>query len=194
LSYCLSNGPISDWSGGANAPGLFTANVHFAVRDVVDGTSNTIAMSEVKIGAQNSAKTDYSIVMSAGNLVNGTSTIFTNSAASIAAIDTYYSSCLTLYNGSPTLQNITGQHWSRGASQAGPFFNTLVTPNKGPGCDRDTSTTIVDLKPASSYHTGGVQAVMADGAVRFVSDNIDQGVFIAAGSRNGSEVQQINLD
>lgn len=40
---------------------------------------------------------------------------------------------------------------------------------------------------ARSYHLGGVGAVMADGAVRFVSNEITPQVWQAAGSRNGGE-------
>ncbi|MEX0688440.1 MAG: DUF1559 domain-containing protein [Pirellulales bacterium] len=38
-----------------------------------------------------------------------------------------------------------------------------------------------------SHHTGGVNAVLADGATRFVADQVDPIVWRAAGSRNGSE-------
>jgi prepilin-type N-terminal cleavage/methylation domain-containing protein/prepilin-type processing-associated H-X9-DG protein len=41
---------------------------------------------------------------------------------------------------------------------------------------------------ARSYHTGGVHVTMADGSVRFVSNNIDMTVFQNLGSRAGSEV------
>ena len=39
-----------------------------------------------------------------------------------------------------------------------------------------------------SYHVGGAQLSIADGAVRFVSENIDLGVLQALSSRNGGEV------
>lgn len=41
---------------------------------------------------------------------------------------------------------------------------------------------------ARSYHVGGVHALMADGAVRFISNNIDTTVFQNLGTRNGGEV------
>lgn len=41
---------------------------------------------------------------------------------------------------------------------------------------------------ARSYHPGGVNAVMADGATRFVSDGVDPVAWQAAGSRNGREL------
>jgi len=41
---------------------------------------------------------------------------------------------------------------------------------------------------ARSYHTGGVNAALGDGTVRFVRDGVDAAVYRAAGSRNGDEV------
>ena len=67
------------------------------------------------------------------------------------------------------------------------FLGTLVGPNAGPACDNDRSVTDLSIKEPSSYHTGGVQAVLCDGSVKFVSENIDQLVWIAAGSINGGE-------
>ena len=40
---------------------------------------------------------------------------------------------------------------------------------------------------ARSYHPTGVNVVLADGAVRFVNDQVDVAVWQAAGSRNGAE-------
>jgi prepilin-type N-terminal cleavage/methylation domain-containing protein/prepilin-type processing-associated H-X9-DG protein len=41
---------------------------------------------------------------------------------------------------------------------------------------------------ANSRHTGGVQILLCDGSVRFVSENIDLKVWRALGTRNGGEV------
>jgi prepilin-type processing-associated H-X9-DG protein len=43
------------------------------------------------------------------------------------------------------------------------------------------------LDAANSMHTGGVQLLMADGSVRFVSTNIGYVVWLAIGTRNGNE-------
>ena len=40
----------------------------------------------------------------------------------------------------------------------------------------------------SSYHVGGCHALLMDGAVRFISDNIDAGTQRSLGTRNGGEV------
>jgi prepilin-type processing-associated H-X9-DG protein len=42
--------------------------------------------------------------------------------------------------------------------------------------------------PPSSYHPGGVNAVMGDGAVRFVRENLDLALWRALGTVGGREV------
>jgi len=42
-----------------------------------------------------------------------------------------------------------------------------------------------------SFHTGGTNFLMADGAVKFVSENIDMGIYCATSSANGGEPKTI---
>jgi prepilin-type processing-associated H-X9-DG protein len=44
------------------------------------------------------------------------------------------------------------------------------------------------LNAASSYHVGGVQVALADGSVRFVSDNVDNETWARLGNRNDGQV------
>jgi len=44
----------------------------------------------------------------------------------------------------------------------------------------------------SSMHQGGTQLLMVDGSVKFVSENIDMGVYLAIASRNGGEVATLD--
>jgi prepilin-type N-terminal cleavage/methylation domain-containing protein len=193
-SYCLSLGPVSTWSL-ANTPGMFTYANCTRIGDVLDGTSNTIAMSEVRIGTNSLAK-DNSTRISTGagpaSTATGTSSTrnYSNTAANVAALRTYLNTCknlLATYTPAAS-DDEAGRNWAVGAFNMGPLFNTLGTPNWGPICDNDTSATDGDIKAASSYHTGGVQAVMSDGAVRFFSDSIDNGVWISLGTKNGGEI------
>jgi hypothetical protein len=41
---------------------------------------------------------------------------------------------------------------------------------------------------ARSEHTGGIQTVLCDGSVRFISDNIDLTLWRSLGTRAGGEV------
>jgi prepilin-type N-terminal cleavage/methylation domain-containing protein/prepilin-type processing-associated H-X9-DG protein len=45
--------------------------------------------------------------------------------------------------------------------------------------------------PWGSFHPGGANFVMGDGAVKYLSDDLDGLVFMAAASRNGDETEQL---
>jgi prepilin-type processing-associated H-X9-DG protein len=85
-------------------------------------------------------------------------------------------------------------------------FGGLTTnaPPNSPSCAWNSHDAQPGLYPPSSRHTGGVNAVMGDGSVRFISDTINvgnldatgtgltgpspYGVFGAMGTRTGGEV------
>ncbi|MDB5334967.1 MAG: hypothetical protein JWN70_586 [Planctomycetaceae bacterium] len=73
---------------------------------------------------------------------------------------------------------------------AGPGgeFQTINTPNTPPAISLVYSTSNNNQRAASSVHTGGVHATMADGSVKFFSNNINLGVWQALGSISGGEV------
>lgn len=94
-----------------------------------------------------------------------------------------------------------GGYW--GGGEGGGFgFTTQYPPNSTvsdmvyqcksttwPNAPCTSKTTYnTQLILARSYHTGGVHAAMADGAIRFISNNIDVNVFNNLGSRAGGEV------
>ncbi len=89
--------------------------------------------------------------------------------------------------------NPGGRPGMRGASWAwsfvgnGSVYSHTMNPNDK-AChsftgDWEGST----MMSASSAHTGGVHLLLADGAVKFVSTNIDYNTWLGAGSRNGNE-------
>lgn len=69
-------------------------------------------------------------------------------------------------------------------------YDHILPPNH-PGCYNGPEDFGIEqdlfLIPASSEHPGGVNSLLADGAVRFVSESIDGEVWQALGSRNGAE-------
>ncbi|MFO1065159.1 MAG: DUF1559 domain-containing protein [Pirellulales bacterium] len=142
---------------------------------LLDGTSNTVAMSERVWFTQ------------------GTSTAGTNShdirrfqALNMTNVTVNPSSCLTVqlgqyYVSGTALKTMFGSLWTDGQTER-IGFNTILGPNK-PACSVDGNTNADStgaILPASSYHTGGVNVTFFDGSVRFVSNSIDCGNTAAA--------------
>ncbi len=88
-------------------------------------------------------------------------------------------------------------------------FTTKLTPNSDqpdvvPSCDE--SIPVSDQRhciknkqdgniyaAARSRHTGGVNAVLCDGSVKFVSDSVDRDIWNAAATRAGNALREQNL-
>ena len=150
------------------------------LRDITDGTSNTLLYAEVcnGIGADPSNRDKRRDCYEAG------SQSFTTAAAARAAflaIDHKTAATLGGWNwrGYPWRE---GSIWRNG-------FNTLLPPNKP--CFRPNGEWWELVTPASSYHPGGVAACLADGSVRFVTESVDADVWTAAGTMAGGEVGQL---
>ena len=198
-SYGLSTGPGSNWNLSAQPPGFATLYTGSRTRDIIDGTSNTIAMSELRIGLNNgpypigNKREPYFRVVVGNRLQRTNNTagrVWNNSQAHRDLINAYYQTCLSMYDqgqGWDGSSDEQGRFWAAGRVYWGPWHTTLIGPNAGPSCDFDASVTDMDVKEPSSYHVGGVHCLLGDGAVKFVSENIDQGIWIGAGSTKGNE-------
>jgi len=191
-SYCASGGPMATWSAGRNTNGMFTLYWGRRMRDITDGTSNTIMYSEVKLGNNSNTRDDTWRVHTAGALTfsgTGHSRRGLADQATVDAVVAYYNSCAAqlVSGGGNGSNDQSGRAWASGRVFWGPWFNTLMTPNKGPHCDQDGSVTTMDLKTASSYHPGGVHVLLADGSTQFVSETIDHIVWIGAGTIKGGD-------
>lgn len=202
-SYSFSTGPASNWNMASQPVGFSTRWKGSKIRDITDGTSNTIAMAEAQIGLNSGSyaglplpRKNWYRVVTGSRLQRANNTggraWRSDIPAHITEINTYYQNCLATYdsgggwNGSSDEQ---GRFWASGRVFWGPWLTTLVGPNAGPSCDNDNSTTDMSVKEPSSYHTGIVQVVLGDGSVRGVSDSIDQGAWMSAGSIGGGEIQ-----
>jgi prepilin-type processing-associated H-X9-DG protein len=174
--------------------GMFTRESSVRIRDVRDGTSNTVMAAEVQVGRGDADRTAINHRNSAAGDLNtavGTSNArrFSASAANLAAIKTYHAACAAGAAASANgADDEAGRWWASGAVFRGPWFNTLMPPNTPFNCDNDVSVTDMRLKSASSYHTGGVQVLLADGSVRFTTENIDHGLWVGLGTPKGGEV------
>jgi len=138
--------------------------INFA--SVSDGTSNTMAVSEAIIGVQNSRRVGEAIAVD------------TSIIADTIPPDHPPSLCLQLVGPNRqftgTIQgpgSLPGWRWADGRNPY-TFFYPMLPPN-GPSCGRSGEDWC--LLTASSRHPGGVNVLVLDGAVKFISETIDAG-------------------
>ena len=159
----------------------------FPLVTILDGTSNTALFSEVK-----RATTLYN----AGSGIRDETTIIIATTTWNNTDGTTIPMCQT---GSPWVSSIkyTGNQYYRALGSNHIYTHTLPPNwNKKVGTGGVQKYNCADGASgftrwhlgASSYHTGGVNVCMADGSVRFVSDNINFPTWQAMGSRAGGEV------
>jgi hypothetical protein len=142
------------------------------ISEITDGLSNTLAFSEARIAA---GKGDALSTTAPFKNPNPQSP-----ALCLTAIDP---NNRTKFKTQYATEDYNGRRWCEGREWIYAACHTILPPNS-PTClfhwettfsyERETMCTV------SSYHSGGVNAAKADGAVFFVTNNIN------AGNQNGS--------
>ena len=168
-------GTVTSYSKIAEGNGVF-AQTPTRILAITDGTSNTVAFSESTIGngqapAPGSAPTDPQFVVlevAGGN-------------------DPTPADCDGM-NG--TWNARRGEQWVNGH-----FGNTLYNHYYGPNpkgkWDCGNTSHNKGLVAARSYHTGGVNVLLADGGVRFVADSVDVATtWRPLATRNAGDIPQ----
>jgi prepilin-type N-terminal cleavage/methylation domain-containing protein len=146
------------------------------IADITDGTSNTIAASELIIGDGNGS------TFSIGDVIRGATfpATFPNTFASQAQLSAFSTTCDTSVH-----YGITGKNWINGMPGQ-TFFCTMNPPNSpNVDCMECGGCAWYDARgviTARSRHTGGAHVLLVDGAVRFVSNSIDLGTWQNLGS------------
>lgn len=152
---------MQDMITGAMPRAPFRANASVAMRDILDGTSNTMMMGEYLTTTRDPNEAAYTGTDDFRGMIwtdqVGRPFIFTTLPPNSNLPDVLYpGQCMDL-----------------------PLLNLPCT----------TSSSEAERHAASrSRHEGGVHVLMGDGAVRFVSENIHLGTWRALGSINGTEV------
>jgi prepilin-type N-terminal cleavage/methylation domain-containing protein/prepilin-type processing-associated H-X9-DG protein len=148
--------------------GIFGSQLCKGFNDLTDGSSNTIAMSERTWG------NNLGITSATGDDVR------IATAVNVTSVNTNPGSCYTQARGTE-FQGIQikarfGALWTDGQAERVGF--TTVLPPNAPSCVNDGNVNADSnggvLNP-SSYHPGGVNALLADGSVRFINQNINCG-------------------
>ena len=83
----------------------------------------------------------------------------------------------------------TSGRWWFWTGRGRTLYTHTQEPNGAiPDCSYGNFLPEIDMATARSRHPGGVNAFMADGSVRFVSDTIARAVWRGLGTRNGGEL------
>ncbi len=197
-NYRLSWGDVIAHNEARPFPrGVFGRNSAVSIAAITDGTSNTIAMAERAI-APRMAGSRYNIeqwgiatdVESLKELVEPEETEETDEAPPSDDSSEYEDYDYDDYGygmgsgwyppslaGAAATLNMAPAMWANGRFPFGAF-TTVLAPNS-PAC-LGANGTIVDGKPRfdwgmippSSYHPGGINCLMADGSVHFISETI----------------------
>lgn len=173
VNYAFSHGDsITAIGQSSSNRGMFCYARPVRISQITDGLSNTIAMSErlrVSFGAGASPTGSVKYGAATVSFITG---VFPQASPG---------QCLSVANGpyyaTPSQVNgLFGTMWSDGpVRRCG--FNTVLPPNS-PSCVNAANNGNYNgsgIIPPTSNHPGGVNGVMADGSVRFVSEAINTG-------------------
>jgi prepilin-type N-terminal cleavage/methylation domain-containing protein len=148
--------------------GIFGSQLCKGFNNITDGSSNTIAMSERTWSGNLSITT-----------ASGEDTRIAT-AVNVTSVNTSPGSCLAQAKGvefnGVQIKARFGALWTDGQAERVGF--TTVLPPNAPSCVNDGNVNADSnggvLNP-SSYHPGGVNGMLADASVRFITQNINCG-------------------
>lgn len=181
VNYAANYGEWFIWNpaSGQFGTGAFGPNARTGMRDFTDGTSNTLAMAEVKafqyylrdVGSVPNPQVPNdpaSISGLGGALKTSGHAEWVDSRANQTSFTTTFTPNTKVpYNDGGTLRDIDWVNQREGISATDSTYGVFT---------------------ARSFHTGIVQGLLMDGSVRGFSDNIDRGLWRGAGTRSGGEV------
>lgn len=170
-AFCVGDQVVNIRDATSSAlRGIFGYAYCTTIAEIRDGTANTIMMSE-------RLKGDIGLTTVVANQIETS----VGTASGVAGITTAPNACLGVANGKyfnagTSVKARFGTVWHDGQPER-VGFNTVLPPNSV-GCvgdadvNADSASAVI---PPSSRHPGGVNCLMADGAVKFVSETIDTG-------------------
>ncbi|HSQ58238.1 MAG TPA: DUF1559 domain-containing protein, partial [Gemmata sp.] len=159
-------------SNTGSGPFVFGAK-HFRLTDILDGTSNTAAFSERRKGDFNNGQ-----VTLATDLFNATS------AGSPSTPDQAAVMCANFVPSDPSTQfrSDYGSQWLQALHYT--MYQHVGLPNSQ-GCAFPPQNCSMS---ANSGHTAGLNVLLCDGSVKFVTNSISLPTWRALGTRNGGDL------
>ena len=176
-SYAGNYGTAITWAKDADvATGVFyhvASNRGCRFADIADGTSNTAAFCERRKGDWSNAAAEPKT-----DLINP-------KVVTPATADEAMNFCRSANLSDVSLQWYSnfGSMWIKGNQDV---MYTHISPPNDPSCAYPQNSTM--SMPANSAHVGGVNLLLCDGSVRFVSTGIGVDAWRKLGTRAGSEV------
>lgn len=177
VSYAFNGGSWFYWDNqtGRRGDGAFTVNKSLRMTDFKDGTSNTLAFSEVK------AFTPY---FRDGDMAGATPP----NAAGIAGLGGSFKSTTGHTEWVDGRLHQTGFTTVFGPQKKVPYVDAggkeydvdFTNCREEKGCTGSTYAAVT----SRSHHTGMVHSLLMDGSVRGITESIDLGTWQALGGRN----------
>lgn len=173
--FCIGDSIHRARDDGNTLRGLFAARTWRKFGDITDGTSNTVAMAELLCSRPTPSGGSPGVTTQAGVYRHNKGYV-----KNIAGLRQSPAVCLQqtdgqFFNGGLTYYGRRGISWTDG--QAAYVAVSTVLPPNGPACAETGNWGDQQnmMLPPASEHTGGVNIALADGSVRFISENIDTG-------------------
>jgi prepilin-type N-terminal cleavage/methylation domain-containing protein/prepilin-type processing-associated H-X9-DG protein len=159
--------------------GVFRREAARGFRDILDGTSNTIAMGEIACYLGDRGVIGGALNQNVYPNAAGANTVARNPGPGILltrvdpANPEFYENGLSVYT---YFGQSRGQRWYDGL-MVGTAMNTVLPPNSPSifGFQGWGSNIEHGVFSAASRHQGGCHVLMADGAIQFVTESIDAG-------------------
>jgi prepilin-type processing-associated H-X9-DG protein len=187
----------AETGGPPNGPFQYAGSA-IGLVSITDGSSNTIAFGEWKLGDGNQSvvsipsDTIFLGQNPAGTARNNGTMVMPN-AVLAASLQPWANLCAQAAGVDRTNQTSDlGRCWAFGLNSY-TMGNTLLPPNpQYPNCSTVSVSSNAIQNPGmwglSSYHPGGCNILLCDGSVQFLKNSVGMPVVWALGSRNGAEV------
>jgi prepilin-type N-terminal cleavage/methylation domain-containing protein len=181
-AVCVGSGatPGQPLGSPLNSDGMFQGITSLRIASITDGLSNTACMSESLLGRGTESAT--------GATPPGPGT-----PAYVYGYVGFGTPISTGACANPSKWNYTqrrGFMWASGEMRCASY-NHFYTPNSSAfDCVNNDLTTFTAFawRAARSNHSGGVNLLVGDGSVRFVTDSVDPTLWKALATRAGGEV------